>query len=747
MESTLASLRKKYEYDREHNWTQWLTINGEVADKYGYRSYLFASYQDIIYELEYPTDEDLKIFQASKYNSNGYVPILLRGVVIDNIIDEDGECWLQLVFINEMSKYDSDTLLHLRDCANVYYTILTNALYANRAEYTIGDIRKVRPGENVIIAGANIAISPRNKKWIQVQFTDIARYLDKSEYTFLDKNYRIHQSEIEYLTLYESLARRKKADKQVSKDAPKHQTNPESTNEGSAQKGCLGKILKWIIILIVLSGLLSKCGSGASKTNSHDLDRTSISEQKSQGHTLSNTEASASNERLEPAEISELTDDVYELILSTSRDNINSILAKAPVDTDKLQSEYEFLLSLKIYEYSFKQMAYIHFTGEDAGEDFDDILSEIRTISGEMRQYFSDEEVDGFYKYMAVSSATSFDDSRFNYDPMLVGSEKSPNVDKMWRNYITVLVLNSGIDMYDSTSENNLALFPDSGYTESAEESKSGMPISQQPNIAGNGRTEGYVMYGNGGLNVRNGPGTSYEKVGRLSEGERVIIYETQYSGASEWGRIEAGWICMDYVEVAGQHVDDTTSVCMTVCVKPSAGELKIRSGPGSSYNEVGRLQSGEYATVTELQQNGYSQWGRIEIGWICMDYVDIITDAKIGDDDPFTGSWIEDAIANKLCSMTVWHIAGNQYQIEIQQSMSASETMFWDMPAEYDASLDYLEYDSCRCVISVIDGNGNSYNEVQYENGDGILYLSSGELHWQDYTGNIRTSFMPNEW
>lgn len=255
------------------------------------------------------------------------------------------------------------------------------------------------------------------------------------------------------------------------------------------------------------------------------------------------------------------------------------------------------------------------------------------------------------------------------------------------------------------------------------------------------------VRDSSGGVNIRSGPGASYDKLGRLAAGETVTVTKVQSSGSSQWGKIDRGWICMDYVEVAGQHVDDTTSVCMTVCVKPSAGELKIRSGPGSSYNEVGRLQSGEYATVTELQQNGYSQWGRIEIGWICMDYVDIITDAKIGDDDPFTGSWIEDAIANKLCSMTVWHIAGNQYQIEIQQSMSASETMFWDMPAEYDASLDYLEYDSCRCVISVIDGNGNSYNEVQYENGDGILYLSSGELHWQDYTGNIRTSFMPNEW
>lgn len=255
------------------------------------------------------------------------------------------------------------------------------------------------------------------------------------------------------------------------------------------------------------------------------------------------------------------------------------------------------------------------------------------------------------------------------------------------------------------------------------------------------------VTQSSGGLNIRSGPGASYDKLGRLGVGETVTVTKVQSNGSSQWGKIDQGWICMDYVEVAGQHPDNGESVSITVCVKPSAGELKIRSGPGSGYNEVGRLTGGEYITVTELQQNGGSQWGRIPAGWICMDYVDTVSDTQGADADCFAGSWIEDAVANKLCTMTIWQIETDRYQIEIQQSMSASETMFWSMIAEYDASQDYLWYNSCQCMISIYDDNGSSHEEIQYENGDGILYFSYGELHWQDYTGNIHTSFMPRIW
>ena len=66
-------------------------------------------------------------------------------------------------------------------------------------------------------------------------------------------------------------------------------------------------------------------------------------------------------------------------------------------------------------------------------------------------------------------------------------------------------------------------------------------------------------------MNIRSGPGSNYEKVGRLAVGETVTVTKVQSNGSSQWGKIDRGWICMDYVEVAGQRPADTSSVSMTV--------------------------------------------------------------------------------------------------------------------------------------------------------------------------------------
>ncbi len=46
---------------------------------------------------------------------------------------------------------------------------------------------------------------------------------------------------------------------------------------------------------------------------------------------------------------------------------------------------------------------------------------------------------------------------------------------------------------------------------------------------------------------------------------------------------------------------------------------LRIRSGPGTSYKQVGRLYKGEKVEVLEIKTVGKNEWGRIEDGWICL--------------------------------------------------------------------------------------------------------------------------------
>lgn len=55
-------------------------------------------------------------------------------------------------------------------------------------------------------------------------------------------------------------------------------------------------------------------------------------------------------------------------------------------------------------------------------------------------------------------------------------------------------------------------------------------------------------------MNIRKGPGTSYEKAGTLSKGDRVTVLEqTTLSDGITWGRIPQGWARIDgYIELSG---------------------------------------------------------------------------------------------------------------------------------------------------------------------------------------------------
>ena len=49
-------------------------------------------------------------------------------------------------------------------------------------------------------------------------------------------------------------------------------------------------------------------------------------------------------------------------------------------------------------------------------------------------------------------------------------------------------------------------------------------------------------------LNVRSGPGTNYDKVGSLLQGEKVTILENK----SGWYRINSGWVSANYIKIGG---------------------------------------------------------------------------------------------------------------------------------------------------------------------------------------------------
>ncbi len=51
-------------------------------------------------------------------------------------------------------------------------------------------------------------------------------------------------------------------------------------------------------------------------------------------------------------------------------------------------------------------------------------------------------------------------------------------------------------------------------------------------------------------LYIRSGPGTKYDSVGSLKEGDEVTILFVLKVGDTKWGNIKKGWISMDYVDL-----------------------------------------------------------------------------------------------------------------------------------------------------------------------------------------------------
>ena len=99
--------------------------------------------------------------------------------------------------------------------------------------------------------------------------------------------------------------------------------------------------------------------------------------------------------------------------------------------------------------------------------------------------------------------------------------------------------------------------------------------------------------------------------------GTKVTILETRKQGSTLWGRIDKGWISMDYVQLDSGSLPSGSFVGTV-----TASALRIRSAPGTSNSEVGMYTRGTQVIILEEKKVGSVTWGRTAKGWISMDYV-----------------------------------------------------------------------------------------------------------------------------
>ncbi len=154
-----------------------------------------------------------------------------------------------------------------------------------------------------------------------------------------------------------------------------------------------------------------------------------------------------------------------------------------------------------------------------------------------------------------------------------------------------------------------------------------------------------YKVTAKSGLFVRSGAGTSYDKIGGLSNGTVVTVTETK----GQWGKYGGGWICLEYAELVSSGGGGSSSggsssggssggtsggasggaiggIVGTISsssygtgyytVTTPAG-LNVRSGPSTGYSKVGGFSKGTKVAITEVS----GQWGKCDKGWIYLYY------------------------------------------------------------------------------------------------------------------------------
>jgi uncharacterized protein YraI len=145
-------------------------------------------------------------------------------------------------------------------------------------------------------------------------------------------------------------------------------------------------------------------------------------------------------------------------------------------------------------------------------------------------------------------------------------------------------------------------------------------------------------------VNVRNGPGMGYNKIGVLANGQVAEVLGKSQDGL--WWLIKSpsdesnqGWVSVDYV------IPRNTSGVPVVELRPEDGVIivptpvegaprlealamvNIRSGPGIEFRSLARLEPGQVAEVVGRSANGSWYAIRLEgveggFGWVALVYV-----------------------------------------------------------------------------------------------------------------------------
>lgn len=163
------------------------------------------------------------------------------------------------------------------------------------------------------------------------------------------------------------------------------------------------------------------------------------------------------------------------------------------------------------------------------------------------------------------------------------------------------------------------------------------------------------------GLNLRSGPGTDHSKIGFMTYNTIFSVTEkVTGSDGNLWGKTvyegKEQWCSLKYCSyyVGGPLPVDGKAPAVTTVSSSSGGTsdpgnttevseqwkitsdngVKLRSGPGLNYQQVGFVDYNQKITVTQKTKADGYQWGKTTVdgktGWCVLDYAELISSQQI---------------------------------------------------------------------------------------------------------------------
>ena len=122
-------------------------------------------------------------------------------------------------------------------------------------------------------------------------------------------------------------------------------------------------------------------------------------------------------------------------------------------------------------------------------------------------------------------------------------------------------------------------------------------------------------------LNIRSLPDVNSPVVGELTKGMTITIYEQRAGGALTWGRVDNGWVALNYVTITS--TGSTGAGNMGTIIK-AFSKVNVRSQPGTNNAIVGEVMVGSRVEILDQQLYNGATWYRISNGWVAGEYVEL---------------------------------------------------------------------------------------------------------------------------